>query len=410
MATWSIQGITVLTPDKVIENGNLLISGDSIKECSNRPQKSDIQVSIGDGVLMPGIINAHDHLLGTYFPKVGDGRPYENWLPWDNDLKSADVYRERQQIENRDLYLLGGYRNLISGVTTVSDHIPHFVNNPYADILPTKMLTEYSMAHSVASFALPWGDGITLEYQKAVKSDIPFITHCSEGFDEETRRDVKTLDRLGALGENTVLVHGLSFSKADIDLISERKVNVVWCADSNLYMYEKTTDIKYLLDKGVNVSIGTDSPMSGGLNTLNEIKIGKKYFADAYGEILSDKQIVKMMTSNPAKALRLKRNGKVEAGYLADLVVFDNKGGDPYASVVSAELKNIKLIVIEGMPVYGNAEYADLFDALDIEYQNVNIDGVEKIIIGDLVGLLKRISRAVGFKKELPFMPVQFDI
>ena len=71
------------------------------------------------------------------------------------------------------------------------------------------------------------------------------------------------------------LVHGLAFSKDDIDLIKKRNANVVWCADSNLYMYEKTTDIGYLLEKGVNVSIGTDSPMSGSLNILEEMKIGE---------------------------------------------------------------------------------------------------------------------------------------
>ncbi|MGL4370910.1 MAG: amidohydrolase family protein [Spirochaetota bacterium] len=410
MATWSIQGVTVLTPEKAIDNGNVLISGDTISEVSPRAVKAPLELHISDGVLCPGFINAHDHLLGNYYPKVGDGRPYLNWLPWDCDLKNADVYRERQQIENRDLYLLGAYRNLLSGVTMVADLIPHFVNDPYVDILPTKMLTKYAMAHSVASFALNWGDGIVPEYQKAEKNDIPFITHCSEGFDEETIKDVKTLERLGALGEYSVLVHGVAFSKADIDLISQRHANVVWCADSNLYMYDKTMDIKYLIEKGVNVSIGTDSPMSGGLNTLHEIKVGKKHYKDTYGEELPDKQIVKMMTSNPAKALRLKSNGKIESGKLADIVVFNHKGGDPYASIVSARLADVKLVVIEGIPVYGNAEYADLFDSLDVEYQNVNVDGVDKLIVGDLIGLLKRISRAVGFKKEFPFMPVRFDV
>ena len=408
--TWSIQGATLLTPEKTVEKGTVTISGEDIAEISSRPSSSNVRIDAAGCVLCPGLINSHDHLLGNYFPKVGNG-PYENWLPWDNDLKSADVYRERQRIENRDLYILAGYRNLISGVTLVADLIPHFVNEPFVDLLPTKVLTEYALAHSVASFALPWGDGIVPEHEKAVSGDIPFITHCSEGFDEETRRDVKTLERLGALDEYSVLVHGLAFSKDDIDLIRKKNANVVWCADSNLFMYNKTTDIGYLLEKGVNVAIGTDSPMSGSLNILEEMRIGRKFFRSEYGKDLPEKQIVRMVTENPAKSFRLERNGKLEAGFLADLALFDANGAkDPYSAVVDARLRDVKLVVIEGSPVYGSAEYAGLFDSLDVKYQKVNVDGADKLVVGDLLGLMKRISKAVGFKKELPFMPVQFEI
>jgi cytosine/adenosine deaminase-related metal-dependent hydrolase len=409
--TWSIQGATLLTPDKVIEKGSVSISGDEIDTVSTRAVSGGLSIDATGCVLSPGLINAHDHLLGNYFPKVGDHRPYENWLPWDNDLKSAEVYRERQRIENRDLYILAGYRNLISGVTLVADLIPHFVNEPFLDLVPTKILTDYTLAHSVASFALSWGDGISAEHQKAVDGNMPFITHCSEGFDDETRRDVRTLERLGALDEYTVLVHGLAFSKDDIDLLKKKNVHVVWCADSNLYMYEKTTDIGYLLEKGVNVSIGTDSPMSGSLNILEEMRIGRKHFLTEYGKDLPDKQIVRMVTANPSKALRLEKNGKLEEGYLADLVLFAaNDAKDPYSAVVDAKLRDVRLVVIEGLPVYGSSDYAALFDGLDVKYQRVVIDGAEKLVVGDLLGLMKRISKAVGFKKELPFMPVEFEI
>jgi 5-methylthioadenosine/S-adenosylhomocysteine deaminase len=407
MAKWSIQGATVVTPDKVMERGNVLIDGDEISEVSPRPVKSGITMIVDSGVLCPGLINSHDHLLGTYFPKVGNG-PYTSWLPWDNDLKSADVYRERQQIDNRDLYLLGGYRNLLSGVTSVSDHIPHFVNEPYIDLLPVKALTRYALAHSVGNFALAWGDGITVEYQKAVKDDIPFITHCSEGFDDETKQNVEILDRLGAIGEYTVLVHGLAFSKKDIDLLKQRNVNVVWCADSNVFMFNKTTNIRYLLEKGVNVSIGTDSPMSGGLTLLTELRFDRDFYRTEYKEEISAKQLVKMVTTNPAKSFRLYKNGKVDRGYLADLVLFADKG-DPYESIINAESRDVRLVVIEGLPVYGDASFTSLFDDLGVEYQHIKVQKTDKIVTGDPLGVLKRISHAVGFKKQFPFLPVDFD-
>ncbi len=46
--------------------------------------------------------------------------------------------------------------------------------------------------------------------------------------------------------------------------------------------------------------------------------------------------------------------------------------------MVSAELRDVMLVVIDGKPAYGNAEYAWLFDALKVKYQRVVVDGAEK--------------------------------
>ncbi len=408
MKKWSIEGVTILTPEEQLKKGNVAIEGDRIQQVAKGAVDSSIALEIEDGICVPGLINAHDHLLGTYLPKVGNG-PYENWLPWDNDLKSSPVYQERQQIENRDLYLLGAYRNLFSGVTTVSDHIPHFVAEPYYDMLPMKAVREYSLAHSIASFALAWGEEIALEYQKAVEEDLPFITHISEGFDSETVNDLETLHKKGGLGEHSVLVHGIAFSPSDMDQIKKAEASVVWCGDSNMFMFNQTTNIKMLLDKKINVCIGTDSPMSGGESLLYEMKYDKALYRELYDKELSDEQILKMVTTNPARAFRLHDRGKVGKGYLADLTVFRNNGGSPAASVAGADIDDVLLVVIDGKPVYGLAEYQDIFDELGVKYQNIVMNGVERVIIGDPTGLLKRISRAVGFKKEFSFLPIDFD-
>lgn len=406
MKKWSINGAVIVTPDEVLKGNRIVISSGKIESVSREDNAAGLNLDISGGVVCPGLTNSHDHLLGTYYPKVGYG-PYENWLPWDNDLKSAPVYKERQQIENRDLYLLGAYRNLVSGVTLVSDHIPHFVAEPFYDILPVKPIREYSLAHSIASFALSWGDDIDVEYSKAIKNDLPFITHIAEGFDDETVKDLRTLERKGGLGDHSVLVHGIAFSESDMKLIKERGASVVWCADSNMFMFNETTNIKMLLDMGINVCIGTDSPMSGGLNLLYEMKFDRTLFEEIYGEELSNKTILKMVTKNPAHAFRQHQSGQIKKGFIADLAVFRDRG-DPYQSIVDAELADVMLVVMDGRPVYGDASYSHIFDALGVEYQAIVMDGKEKVIIGDLLGLLRRISRAVGFKKEFPFMPVDF--
>jgi 5-methylthioadenosine/S-adenosylhomocysteine deaminase len=411
MNKWSIAGGTVLTPDKAIKNGSVVISNGRIGKVTNGGDDAGVAVTLdaGKGVIVPGLINAHDHLLGTYHPKIGHG-PYINWLPWDNDLKSSPLYQERQQIENRDLYLLGAYRNLISGVTYVSDHMPHFVGDQFYDILPVKAVRKFALAHSVTSFALAWGDGITVEYQKAIAEDMPFVTHIAEGYDEETKQDIKVIDRLGGLGSHSVFIHCLAFSDADLDLVKKRGANCVWCGDSNMFMYNKTMDVRKFLEKGINLSIGTDSSATGGENILYEMKFDQMVYDRFYGEKLSDEAILKMVTVNPAKALRQKKMGRVEEGFIADLCVFRDRGKGAANSVVHAHLRDVLLVVIDGMPVYGDAAYEDVFSALGVEYRRIVMDGTDRIIIGDPAGLLRRISRAVGFKKEFPFLPIEFDI
>ena len=193
-------------------------------------------------------------------------------------------------------------------------------------------------------------------------------------------------------------------------MIKTNGASTVWCPDSNMFMFNETTNIKMQLEKGINVSLGTDSPMSGGENLLSEMKFGRDLYEEIYGEELLDEQIVKMVTSNPAKAFHQSQMGEIKEGNIADFVVFKDKGGSADNSIVNAEMKDIMLVVIDGKPVYGNEEYREIFDSLRIEYQEIVVQGVKKVIIGDLIGLLKRISRAVGFKKEFPFLPVDFEI
>lgn len=405
--SWTIENVTIPTSEDNQKNVIIEIDDDTISSVSKKAVSPDVKISIEGGIAVPGLINGHDHLIGNYYPKIGNG-PYENWLPWDNDLKSSPVYRERQQVENRDLYLSAAYRHLISGVTSVSDHIPPFVAEPFYNLLPMKAIRNYTLAHSLSSFALMWGDP-TNEYKRAVENDWPFVTHLSEGFDPESRMELDLLDRKGGLGDHSVLVHGIAFSESDMDRIKAAGASVVWCGDSNMFMYNRTINIKMLLDKGINACIGTDSPASGGLNLLHEMKFDRTLYRKLTGKILPDQKIVEMVTVNPAKAFRLYKNGAIKSGNIADITVFRDNGKNPWQSVVDAELEDVMLVVIDGLPAYGLAEYSDLFDNLGVEYQRIIMKGQERVIIGDLKGLLKRISRAVGFKKELPYLPVDFD-
>jgi 5-methylthioadenosine/S-adenosylhomocysteine deaminase len=157
---FSLSSITIATPEEIITNASIRVTQGKIKDFS-KSSKKDYQFE-KSSILFPAIINAHDHLFGTYYPKVGTGT-YICWLPWDYDLKGSPVYEERNRNTPFEIYQIGAYKNLISGVTTVHDHIPHHINEPYIDKLPVRVLQDYTLAHEASVYDLKWGDGIAQE-------------------------------------------------------------------------------------------------------------------------------------------------------------------------------------------------------------------------------------------------------
>lgn len=405
---WSLINGTVVNSNEIHESGYVSIQGDQISAVGKSISGRDgLQIDVSGCNIYPGLINCHDHLLGTYWPRVGDRRPYLNWLEWDNDLKLSPVYAERQKIESPDLYKMGAFRHLICGVTTVQDHIPHFVRELFAKDLSIKVADQFAMAHSIGSFALKWGDGIVPEHRKALENNIPFITHCSEGFDQETINSVKVLAEHNALSERTVLVHGIAFSDEDIALLAENRCNVVWCPVSNLYMFQKTARVKELIEQGVNVVLGTDSPMSGSTSMVEELHLSREYYQSFYGEELDPKVQFEMVTSKAAQALCLKDRGSIKKGNAADLLVLRSEQSDPYRALVGMDYNEVMLVVIDGEPVYADPSFESLLDNTGVSMHRVCVDGVEKLIKNDVMQVVNRIREAVGFKKILDFLPVE---
>lgn len=407
--------LDIVTPLEILKNNGIQIKGERIHKIAPvndsaishfKNQSIPVHDYKGKYWCFPGLINAHDHLLGSYMPKVGNG-PYLTWKEWDDDLKTADVYQERGKISNLDLYYIGAYRHLICGVTTVSDHIPHIVNDNFVDQMPIRVLKDYTLAHEVSSYDLKWGDGVPIEYAKAVKEDIPFITHLEEGFDEEAPRGTDYLLKDNALGEHTVLIHCLALSDKDIKSIAQAGAHIVTCPISNFFMFDLTGRVKQWIEAGINVSIGTDSPMSGGLNLLEEIRFFKQLYQEINQEDFSNKEITKMITLNPAKALRIDKDlGTIEEGKIADLLIIPRKTNNPYDDLFQLRPKHIAALYYKGKLILTDYDFRHHFNGNGYKY--IKIERKRKWINTepDLLELLKRMRKSVGFNKKLPFLPV----
>jgi len=72
---------------------------------------------------------------------------------------------------------------------------------------------------------------------------------------------------------------------------------------------------------------------------------------------VTTKQFVAMATSIPAKIARVDdRIGKLAAGLQADLLVIKKRKGGAYETVVAATPADVRLVVVAGVPVYGDRD------------------------------------------------------
>jgi len=402
-----LAGGTLVSPGKKAYTGDLNIQNGRIT--SRRGQLSvDLR---GQSYVYPSLINTHDHLQGNYRPPVGpqQGNFYLTWLPWDNDLKASETYKERSQLTREDLYALSGYKCLFSGVTTVNDHFPQKINSAILPTLPIRAILEYGLAHECSSYDLKWGDGIEIEHKRAVDNKWPFITHLCEGFDDEAMRGIETLEKLGVLDKHCLLVHCISLSDADIEKAAKAGASVSWCGFSNMFMFNVTAKIRKMIKAGVNVTIGTDSSATGSANMLAEMKYDRNLYRSMYGEDLPAEKMFEMVTHNAAKAFWMDdRVGTLDEGKLGDILVLKANNNDPYENFVNAAMENIELLILAGMPIYGETRFLDILGgSLPSGYTQIKVSGRPMFVKGDPAGLYREVRRKVGFKKILDFIPFE---
>jgi cytosine/adenosine deaminase-related metal-dependent hydrolase len=397
----------VVTAGKKPKAGDLAVSGSKIVS-NGKGFEADLG---GRSFIYPSLINTHDHLQGNYRPAVGPkkGEFYLTWLPWDNDLKASDTFKERSQLTRENLYALSGYKCLFSGVTTVNDHFPQKLNAAILPTLPIRAILEYGLAHEATSYDLKWGDGLDVEYKRAVKNKWPFITHLSEGFDEEAMHGVETIEKLGMLDNHCLFVHCIGFSDEDIKKVAKAGASVSWCGFSNMFMFNTTCKIRKMIKAGVNVTIGTDSSATGSANLLAEIKYDRELYRKLYGEDIPAKAIFEMITANAARAFWMgDRIGTLEEGMLGDILVLKGEADDAYENLVSASMQDIELLVLAGKPILGELRFLDLFGgSLPPGYSQIKIGRRPMFVIGDPAGLYQECRQKIGFKKVLDYLPFE---
>jgi len=157
-----------------------------------------------------------------------------------------------------------------------------------------------------------------------------------------------------AINDTFTGIHAAGLLAEDFGVLHEHGGSMVWSPLSNLLLYGDTARVEAARAAHVPIGLGSDWSPSGSKNLLGEMKVAWLYSHHVLNDMFSARDIVAMVTRDAAAILKWQPAlGTLEAGKHADLCVVDGTDGDPYDALIRAPETAIHLVMIEGVPRYG---------------------------------------------------------
>ena len=350
-------------------NGFLKAAGGVISDIGNMsrmPSAEGVMIIDARGkLLMPGLINGHNHCAMTLFRGLADDLELSAWL-------HDHIFPAEATHVNPDMVYwcskLAAAEMLLSGTTTVADG--YFYADSVAGACRDAGLRAV-VGHGIIDFPTPgipdparnvetverfidaWAERdplitpavfahspytcspATLIRAKnlADRHKVRFFIHLAESrqesgmlIDPRGTSPVRHLRALGLLDPNTVCAHSVWLDDEDLDILAATGAHVVTCPQSNLKLASGTARVGDMLARGIHVGLGTDGCASNNsLDMFREMamlaKIQKLQTLDATA--LPARQALTCATTGNAALLGLPRLGKLAVGCRADLLLLD---------------------------------------------------------------------------------------
>jgi cytosine/adenosine deaminase-related metal-dependent hydrolase len=334
-ASWNLTGGRVALGPEETEELDIIVGRGRIRAFGGALRASRT-LDLRGCMVLPGLINAHDHLEFSLFPRLGRG-PYPNAGAWARDIYHPDrsPVAEHLRVPLAVRLRWGGIKNLLSGVTTICHHNP-FHAHVFERNFPVRVHRRFGWAHSL-EFAVDVGSRF-----RETPPEWPFIVHLAEATDHPGKLEIFRLDAMGALDQRTVLVHGVALGRQGVRLSREKGAALVWCPSSNLFILGRTLSQTALRDS-VPVALATDSPLSGKGDLLDEFRLAQRVSGLPAG------RLYQMITQDAARILRLDNGeGTIAEGGVADLLVVRDSGRSPAETVRRLRTGAMELVILRG--------------------------------------------------------------
>jgi cytosine/adenosine deaminase-related metal-dependent hydrolase len=354
------------------------ILGTRIAALDEDPRPGDSIVDLEGDRVLPGLINAHDHLQLNSLPRPAFDKSYRHVREWIADVdasrRSDPEFAASVAVARDERLLIGGMKNLLSGVTTVAHHDPlyPFLSNAR---YPTRVVCNYGWTHSLYAA----GEETVADSYRTTPSRWPWIIHAAEGLDHEAALEFERLDALGCIAPNTLLVHGIALSRAQRMRLHLAAAGLIWCPSSNLHLFGKTADVAELAAQG-RVALGTDSRLSGIGDLLDELRLVAQL------GVVDDRSLQSLVTSASARMLRLRDRGELRARSRADLLILPAR-----TRLATARRADVRLVLVDGVVRYGDRDCAERV-APHGEWTDVRVDGRPKILDAQIANLLSHAA------------------
>lgn len=359
--------IPVIPENTVLENHTLAIQQGKIIDIfpsdalSTKGYNCETHTQLDEHVLIPGLINCHGHAAMSLLRGYADDLALMDWL--ENHIWPAESkWVSEEFVYDGSLIAIG--EMIKSGTTCFSDM--YFFPDQAARA-SNQAGIRCQLSFPIFEFPSNWGENAEdylnkgLEVRDNYRShnlinvvfgphapytvsndsfekismlaeelDSPIQLHLhetahevEESIKEHGVRPIERLHKLGILTPRTQCVHMTTLNSQDIEILQQTQSHVIHCPESNMKLASGFCPVSDLLNKGINVALGTDSAASNDdLDLLGELKtaalLGKAVSGNP--SALDGHSCLRMATINGAKALGIDHLvGSIEAGKQADL-------------------------------------------------------------------------------------------
>ncbi|MDO8189351.1 amidohydrolase [Conexibacter sp. JD483] len=328
-------------------------------------------VGDGNGLVLPGFVNAHTHLTEGLIAGMGETASLWEWF--DRVVSPAAMVTTREDV--RVGAKLKGAEMLLSGITTVNDMSCHRNIGGLGSLGAADGLAELGLRGIVSFGAENLYDGAPAEDRFMAEHEAladrlagePLLgfrlgigtvlgvseelmtrsvaacrehgwavhTHLAEVREELTesrhlnagRTTIEQSQHVGLLDCETIAGHCIWCGEADLSLLAARDVAVAHSPVANMLLGSGVAPVPRLLREGVRVGVATDGAASndsqdmfGVLKSAALLQKVHHLRADAITAV----EVVRMATLGGARALRLDHLvGSLEPGKRADVVLLD---------------------------------------------------------------------------------------
>ncbi|MUK31488.1 amidohydrolase family protein [Aliivibrio fischeri] len=426
-------GVVVVKDDKIIAVGD-----EKLLEQYYAPKNIDAN----DGIVMPGMINAHNHLPMIAFRGLGEegisNRLFAYFFPLEAQKLSRELIYNATKLGAIDLAQ--------SGVTTYADMYYHMdemakatkevglravlgetvikfpvvdAKQPYGGIQYAKSFIEEYQNDPLITPAYAPHAVYTVSKEKLQEInqlsedyDVPVLIHVAEFPNEEARikdptkatSPVEYLEEIGVLDERMVIAHGIHLSQHDQALLKQADVGVVYNPMANAKGATGIAPAWDMFRADIRVGLGTDGPMSSNQvdlwRTLS-YAANMQRLKNSDRTIMIPEQVIEMATIGGAKALHMEDEiGSLEVGKKADIIIVETQSAnmmpsyDPYATLVyQANPSNVDTTIVNGKVVMEQRQMKTI--QLDDIRQSV------EVFESDIADFAKELSKKAIRSKSL---------